>query len=141
MTQTIPHGSQESNSQTANLINRLFKELKGCKPAWGAAFKEGSELEKESKRQYVKAFLENDIRDWSYVEKGLSEARKDGGDFFPSTGKFLEWCLGKEEEKHWEHIRYEKELAENIRLARLPKPPRDKSKGLEELRKIREMIK
>ncbi|MDX1784188.1 MAG: replication protein P, partial [Aequorivita vladivostokensis] len=36
---------------------------------------------------------EHAVKDWEYIEAGLSVARTKSTDFLPSPGKFLEWCL------------------------------------------------
>lgn len=119
-TQTTQAGLTASqNEKAASLINRLFKELKGCKPAWSAALKT-KEFEDEAKRQYVKALVESNIRDWSVVEKGIAKARRHTGAFFPSTGEFVEWCLGEDE--HFERARIRNSQKEWDRERALPKP-------------------
>jgi len=65
--------------------------MKGIFPAWRAAFKTQTEVA-NAKYQWTKAFVENGVCDWEYIEGGLSEARLSDSDFMPSTGHFLKWC-------------------------------------------------
>lgn len=137
MTQAGFTVSSEQAEKAADLINRLFKELKGCKPAWSTALK-SKELEDETKRQFVKALIENKIRDWSVVEKGLAEARKNTGPFFPSTGEFIQWCLGTGE--HWEHKAMRYHAKKTSEMLSLPKPERDMGLGRQAIAALKQRL-
>lgn len=79
------------DSQAEACINVVLKELRSIFPAWRNAIKTKQELD-DVKRTWTKAFLENGIVDMATVEKGLSNARESKTDFFPSVGKFIDWC-------------------------------------------------
>ncbi|NNA39246.1 replication protein P [Pseudomonas lundensis] len=79
------------------LVNSLFKEIRACCSAWEQAWGATRDLE-AAKIQWVKAFIENDIRDWQQIEYGLRGLRAYGKDFVPSPGTFLGWCRPKPED-------------------------------------------
>ena len=87
----------EAKRAVTVLVNSLFKEIRACCSAWGQAWGATSDLE-AAKIQWVKAFIENDIRDWQQVEYGLRGLRAYGKDFVPSPGAFLGWCRPKPED-------------------------------------------
>jgi len=75
------------------------------------------------------------------IDRGLAEARREEGDFFPSVGKFIGWCVGPKE--HYEHKRmsmaekYNKKNRDAKRLEDLS-PERKKevaAKNIAEMRK------
>ena len=81
----------------AKLVNDLFKSLFACYPAWKQAFpaKTGDELDKAVntlKKNWIKAFAENQINTVQQVSLGMKRARQDTSDFLPGVGKFMGWC-------------------------------------------------
>ena len=87
----------EAKRAVTVLVNSLFKEIRACCSAWERAWGATGDLE-AAKIQWVKAFIENDIRDWQQVEYGLRGLRAYGKDFVPSPGAFLGWCRPKPED-------------------------------------------
>ncbi|GLX87852.1 hypothetical protein Pfra02_04210 [Pseudomonas fragi] len=87
----------EAKRAVTVLVNSLFKEIRACCSAWEQAWGKTEQLE-AAKIQWVKAFIENDIRDWQQVEYGLRGLRGYGKDFVPSPGAFLGWCRPKPED-------------------------------------------
>lgn len=87
--------TQESFNQKFNqaydLIDQVFSEIKGCKPASHLTFKD-DDSEIVAKRQWVLALLENGISTLDYINRGLAMARKDTSPYFPSVGQFVKWC-------------------------------------------------
>jgi hypothetical protein len=81
---------------TEQVINKLFVELASIYPAWKQAFPNQQALD-ESKRQYMKAFKEEGLDSWDFVERGLKEARRDTSPFLPSVGQFVDWCRWNEQ--------------------------------------------
>ena len=85
-------------------MNELFRNLKGCFPAWGVHLK-NTAIQDETKRQWLQSFRENGINSDELVKLGMIEARKQPTDFLPSPGKFGEWCKPT---VHHEHRAQEK---------------------------------
>ena len=79
------------SDQVEVIINRLFTELKGIYPAWKAAFGNQAELD-EAKRQWLKGFIEAELNQWEWIERGLSKCRQQDTPFLPSVGMFIELC-------------------------------------------------
>lgn len=136
---TIRENGQETfNDGDIDLVNDLFRELKSCFPAWGIAIKSIPQQD-ETKRQWVKSFVENHINSIELIEKGMIQARKQPTDFFPSPGKFVEWCRPKE---HFEHRRMKAEddkFKDRQRLRLEAKPPRAEV-GRAALDKMRDLL-
>ena len=97
-------GLPDLSNDDIDRVNDLFRELKSCFPAWGVAIKSGAQQD-ETKRQWVKSFMENRINTPELIEAGMVKARAQPSDFFPSPGKFVEWCRPK---VHHEHRAQEK---------------------------------
>lgn len=97
-------GQPDFSKADMDFVNELFRELKSCFPAWGVAIKSGAQQD-ETKRQWVKSFMENRINTPELIEAGMVKARAQPSDFFPSPGKFVEWCRPK---VHHEHRAQEK---------------------------------
>ena len=85
-------------------MNELFRNLKGCFPAWGVHLK-NTAIQDETKRQWLQSFRENGINSDALVKLGMIEARKQPTDFLPSAGKFVSWCKPT---VHWQHRAQEK---------------------------------
>ncbi|WP_271270509.1 replication protein P [Aliamphritea hakodatensis] len=83
--------------ETAKHINKVFKALQSVSPAWKAAFP-SSEALNEARRSWTKAFIDAGLSDMGMIELGISRARQDPSDFFPSPGKFIAWCFPTPEE-------------------------------------------
>lgn len=122
--------SSEQKQQAARLINDLFKELKVAKPV----LPRGTDID-EMKRQYLKAFVENGIRDWDLVLKGLEFARSpDQPDsYFPVPAVFISWIKPKE---HWEQARMRVAHEEQQKRLALPKPKINKEIGKQHLKQF-----
>ncbi len=75
----------------ADLIDLVFSELYGCKPASHISFRD-VDAEVVAKRQWVLALVENNINSMVYINRGLTMARKDKSPYFPSIGQFIDWC-------------------------------------------------
>ncbi len=91
----------EIEERAANVVNHLFNELMMIKTGWRAMFPsinaktEPDKLKKamaKLKQQFLKGLIENDISTIAQLEIGLKRARADNQDFFPSVGKFVDWC-------------------------------------------------
>lgn len=83
--------ASESNSTLVTAINELFKELRSIRSAWRQAWPD-KETYQASKRQWFQAFLEEGICTQGQIDFGMTQVRKQPGDFIPSPGQFIEWC-------------------------------------------------
>jgi hypothetical protein len=86
-----PEEQKQGNEYAASLVNSLFKSLQAAYPGWRAAFKDDEAL-RLAKLTWVKAFMENGINTPEQIQLGMTKARRDESDFFPSVGKFMKWC-------------------------------------------------
>lgn len=75
----------------AQHVNEIFKELMSACPAWRVTFTDAQILA-DTKKSYVKALMDAKISDFEMIKLGVSKARLDPSDFFPSPGKFVSWC-------------------------------------------------
>ena len=73
------------------IVDSLFDQLAFVFPAWKYTW-DSEEKIKGAKKEWVKAFFENDITTKEQISYGLKKARAEGSDFLPSCGKFVQWC-------------------------------------------------
>lgn len=73
------------------IVDSLFEQLAFVFPAWRYTW-DSEEKIKGAKKEWVKAFFENDINTKEQISHGLKKARKMDSDFLPSCGKFVSWC-------------------------------------------------
>jgi len=73
------------------IVDSLFDQLAYVFPAWKYTW-DTEEKIKGAKKEWVKAFFENDITTKEQIAHGLRNARKQDSDFLPSCGKFVAWC-------------------------------------------------
>lgn len=81
----------EQQATLVTAINELFKELRSIRSAWRQAWPD-KETYQSSKRQWYQAFVESEICTQGQIDHGMSQVRKQPGDFIPSPGQFIEWC-------------------------------------------------
>jgi hypothetical protein len=81
----------EQQNTLVMAINELFKELRSIRSAWRQAWPD-KETYQSSKRQWFQAFVEAEICTQGQINFGMSQVRKQPGDFIPSPGQFIEWC-------------------------------------------------
>ena len=84
-----PHA--EVNTQAAWAINDIFKSLQACFPAWRHAFPTEHEFQ-IAKRVWSKALVEAGVTHMAEIKLGMRRARATPADFFPSVGRFIQWC-------------------------------------------------
>ena len=80
-----------------SIIDRVFNNLAIIFPAWKHNWKSDDPSDPEkvlrsAKREWTKAFVENDISTLDQITYGFAKARKSESDFLPSCGKFISWC-------------------------------------------------
>lgn len=73
------------------IVDSLFDQLAFVFPAWRYTW-DSEEKIKGAKKEWVKAFFENDINTKEQIAYGLKKARNSDTDFLPSCGKFVSWC-------------------------------------------------
>lgn len=97
-------GQSDSFQADSEIINKLFRELKSCFPAWGVSIKTTAQ-QNETKRQWTISFMENGINSQELIDIGMKEARKHPKDFLIGCGTFVSWCKPA---VHWQHRAQEK---------------------------------
>lgn len=79
------------------IINRVFDNLAIIYPAWQYNWKTQQQID-GAKREWTKAFIENNICTMKQISCGFAKARKSETDFLPSPGKFISWCTPSPED-------------------------------------------
>ena len=80
-----------------SIINRVFDNLAIIYPAWQYNWKTQQQID-GAKREWTKAFIENNICTMEQISCGFAKARKSETDFLPSPGKFIGWCTPSPED-------------------------------------------
>lgn len=105
MQEVIKRGNQQlNNNQYGNhqlqnningdvkiLVDQVFKQLASIFPAWQQAWKTQQAID-TAKKEWVKAFIENDVNTVDQLRHGFKKARASDSVFLPSVGKFIKWC-------------------------------------------------
>ena len=89
MTPTTRAGT--SNTDSADFINDLFKQLGGIFPAWRSAFKTTAEAG-AAKSAWLKALVDNGITTPELIDAGIRGCHRHTQPFLPSVGMFIEWA-------------------------------------------------
>lgn len=76
---------------TAEVVNKLFRELMAIFPAWRQAWPDDETLA-AAKRTWIKAFVVAEINQIEQIRFGIERCRSLGTDFMPSVGKFIKLC-------------------------------------------------
>lgn len=79
------------DKNTINVVNELFAVLRAVNPAFKQSWPTEAEY-KATKRQWVLAFEDADLRSIEQIQKGLSALRLSASPFVPSPGQFIEMC-------------------------------------------------
>lgn len=82
------------------LVDQVFKQLKIICPGYSHSLPTEQAIN-DCKKEWVKAFYENNINQVGLVKAGLVGARRHESDFMPSCGKFISWCKQSPESKGW----------------------------------------
>ena len=80
-----------------SIIDRVFNNLAIIFPAWKHNWKsddpnDPDKILRSAKREWTKAFVENNISTMEQISYGFKKARQANTDFLPSCGKFISWC-------------------------------------------------
>ena len=79
------------DNQTAEVVEKIFRQLKAIFPAWKTAWPDEKALG-SAQRSWTKGFMDAGICDIHQVEFGIKQCRKSGSPFAPSIGQFVQWC-------------------------------------------------
>lgn len=78
--------------QTAEVVNALFRRLRGIFPAWRQAWPSTEALD-SAKAEWIKEFADEGIRTLEQIEFGIQKCRKLKKPFAPSVGEFIAMCV------------------------------------------------
>jgi hypothetical protein len=82
---------QPVTPQTAEVVNDLFRRLRGIFPAWRQAWPSTEALD-AAKAEWIKEFAAVGIRSLEQIEFGVQHCRKLKKPFAPSVGEFIAMC-------------------------------------------------
>ena len=77
--------------QTVEVVNGLFRRLRGIFPAWRHAWPSTEALD-AAKAEWIKEFADAGIRTLEQIEFGIQKCRKLKKPFAPSVGEFIAMC-------------------------------------------------
>jgi hypothetical protein len=77
--------------ETAEVVNDLFRRLRGIFPAWRQAWPSTEALD-AAKAEWIKEFAAVGIRTLEQIEFGVQKCRKMKKPFAPSVGEFIAMC-------------------------------------------------
>ena len=83
--------------QTAEVVNDLFRRLRGIFPAWRQAWPSTEALD-AAKAEWIKEFADEGIRTLEQIEFGIQKCRKLKKPFAPSVGEFIAMCVPSPED-------------------------------------------
>lgn len=83
--------------QTAEVVNDLFRRLRGIFPAWRQAWPSTEALD-AAKSEWIKEFAAEGIRTLEQIEFGIQKCRKSKKPFAPSVGEFIAMCIPSPED-------------------------------------------
>lgn len=82
---------EDQISGSENVLNVVINSLRAIFPAWRSSIKSQRELD-ELKKEWLIAFIENNIKTDIQINRGLKRARAETSPFMPSVGMFMSWC-------------------------------------------------
>ena len=86
-----PRQPLQVTPQTAEVVNDLFRRLRGIFPAWRQAWPSTEALD-AAKAEWIKEFADEGIRTLEQIEFGIQKCRKLKKPFAPSVGEFIAMC-------------------------------------------------
>lgn len=84
-------------TQTVDVVNDLFRRLRGIFPAWRQAWPSTEALD-AAKAEWIKEFADEGIRTLEQIEFGIQKCRKLKKPFAPSVGEFIAMCVAGPED-------------------------------------------
>jgi len=94
--QNLAEYKQVEQTGSEYVLNVVLTFLKGIFPGWRGAIKTQADLD-GIKKEWLTAFVENNIKTDTQIQRGLTQARKKTSAFLPSVGQFVEWCKSPHE--------------------------------------------
>ena len=92
-----PRQPLQVTPQTAEVVNDLFRRLRGIFPAWRQAWPSTEALD-AAKAEWIKEFADEGIRTLEQIEFGIQKCRKLKKPFAPSVGEFIAMCVPSPED-------------------------------------------
>jgi len=83
--------------ETTEVVNGLFRRLRGIFPAWRQAWPSTEALD-AAKAEWIKEFAAEGIRTLEQIEFGIQKCRKLKKPFAPSVGEFIAMCVPSPED-------------------------------------------
>lgn len=84
-------------TETVDVVNDLFRRLRGIFPAWRQAWPSTEALD-AAKAEWIKEFADEGIRTLEQIEFGIQKCRKLKKPFAPSVGEFIAMCVAGPED-------------------------------------------
>lgn len=84
-------------TDTVDVVNDLFRRLRGIFPAWRQAWPSTEALD-AAKAEWIKEFADEGIRTLEQIEFGIQKCRKLKKPFAPSVGEFIAMCVAGPED-------------------------------------------
>ncbi|POA50316.1 Replication protein P [Pseudomonas sp. MPR-ANC1] len=84
-------------TETVDVVNDLFRRLRGIFPAWRQAWPSTEALD-AAKAEWIKEFADAGIRTLEQIEFGIQKCRKLKKPFAPSVGEFIAMCVPSPED-------------------------------------------
>ncbi|MBP5969440.1 replication protein P [Pseudomonas iridis] len=84
-------------TETVDVVNDLFRRLRGIFPAWRQAWPSTEALD-AAKAEWIKEFADEGIRTLEQIEFGIQKCRKLKKPFAPSVGEFIAMCVPSPED-------------------------------------------
>lgn len=88
-TELIQDQKQKQKERAAEVVNKLFEQLKATCPAMVYTLDKSDDA--IVKRQWVISFIENGVNS-AMINAGMMIARRKNNPHMPSVGQFIEWC-------------------------------------------------
>ncbi|WP_122262337.1 replication protein P [Pseudomonas syringae] len=81
----------EVDDATADVVERLFRQLQAIFPAYKQAWPDDKALA-SARRSWTKGFIAARINTIDQIRFGIEQCRMSGSPFAPSVGQFIKWC-------------------------------------------------
>ncbi|MCR3931246.1 replication protein P [Aeromonas caviae] len=89
--ETITQQQRPLTDRDSKMVATLFEQLKAVFPAWKQAFPT-DDHQRRALAEWTRALVDAGCTSREQLQLGMRMARSHGGDFFPSTSKFIKWC-------------------------------------------------
>lgn len=81
----------EVDTQTAEVVGKIFRQLQAIYPAWKQAWPDDKALTM-AQRSWTRGLMAAGISSLDQVKYGIEQCRQHGSPFAPSIGQFVKWC-------------------------------------------------